>query len=66
MDIMSIRSKPLQDIRLICARCGACAGHPEDRDGAHCRHCGARETIVQERNKRGEWVTPDVVGLSKA
>jgi hypothetical protein len=23
-----------------------------------CRHCGERETIAQERNEHGEWVTP--------
>ena len=41
----------MNDIRLICAKCGACAGHAEDRDGQRCRHCGERETIAQERTQ---------------
>jgi DNA-directed RNA polymerase subunit RPC12/RpoP len=45
------------DIRLICANCGACAGHKEDRnDQDRCRHCGERETIIQELTEKG-WVS---------
>lgn len=50
------------EIRLICAKCGACAGHPEDRDGQRCRHCGERETVAQERDARGAWITPNATG----
>lgn len=46
-------------IRLICAKCGACAGHPEDRDGDKCKHCGERATIAQERDASGAWITPN-------
>jgi len=51
------REDEMEDIRLICEKCGACAGHVEDRDGnGRCLNCGCRATVVQERNKNGEWV----------
>jgi len=43
--------------RVVCVRCGACAGHPEDREGGLCRHCGERRTVEQTRTASGEWVT---------
>jgi DNA-directed RNA polymerase subunit RPC12/RpoP len=53
---MTTETIQMDDIRLICAKCGACAGHPEDRDGQRCRHCGERETVVQKRDANGAWV----------
>lgn len=41
------------DVRLICSKCGACAGHPEDRVGDKCRHCGGRAIVAQERGSSG-------------
>jgi predicted ATP-dependent serine protease len=46
-----------EDIRLICAGCGACASHESDRVHGRCHFCGARETVIQERDVTGAWVT---------
>jgi hypothetical protein len=51
------RAAPAWRRRLLCAKCGACAGHPEDRDGDKCRHCGERATVDQERDSSGAWIT---------
>lgn len=53
------------ETRLICASCGACAGHTKDRNGARCRHCSSRKVQFQERTKNG-WITLDEMHDSSA
>lgn len=52
------KNNQIEDARLICAKCGACASHDEDRVKGRCHHCGEHKTNIQERNAKGEWVTP--------
>lgn len=56
LNCLANRAAPAWRRRLICSKCGACAGHPEDRDGDKCRHCGERATVAQERGSSGVWV----------
>jgi len=42
--------------RLICAKCGACADHEEDRVDGKCHHCGDTRTIKQIRTRPGHWI----------
>lgn len=53
-------------IRLICAKCGCCAGHDEDRVDGKCHHCGSVQTTVQVRIKN-VWfnVPPSTSGLDR-
>lgn len=51
------KNNQIEDVRLICATCGACASHDEDRVKGRCHHCGEHKTNIQERNAKGEWVT---------
>lgn len=45
-------------IRLICANCGCCAGHDEDRVDGKCHHCGSVQTTVQVRKNNGWFDVP--------
>ena len=38
------------EYRTICRKCGACAGHPEDRVNGACHHCGSLDTREQFRS----------------
>ena len=54
-----IKVQRIEETRLICAKCGSCAGHFEDRINGCCHFCGAVKTISQKRNIKGEWINTD-------
>lgn len=61
---ISIRSvvEPKFDLtttRLICAKCGVCADHKEDRHEGKCRNCHATETVRQIRDTMGNWISEE-------
>ena len=44
------------ETRLICGKCGACAGHEEDRVDGECHFCHGNKIVIQKRADDGSWI----------